>query len=157
MSCCYVAIFARSKQTLSWLHSTSFYLALSWFCFVGTNCRPVSGAQCVGRDLMPWVQPSTMLNGPQSAYVWIFCCTNEVYKYQLLGRMLTKNGHFSAHSLSCDVRERPLRRALIIRWITSQLGRSQDTSKFLAPVFKSGIQDVNWKQIYIYIVCSSCY
>ena len=25
-----------------------------------------------------------MLDGPQSTYVWIFCCTNEIYKYQAL-------------------------------------------------------------------------
>jgi len=67
------------------------YLALSWFCFLGTNFRPVSCAQCVVRDLMPRLQQSTILNGPQSTYVWFFCCTSEIYTYQALIEAIGRN------------------------------------------------------------------
>jgi len=32
-----------------------------------------------------------MLNGPPSTYVWIVCCTKEVYKYQALIEAIGRN------------------------------------------------------------------
>jgi len=109
----------------------------------------------VGRDLMPCVRQSTMQNGPKSTYVWIVCCTSEMYKYQALIEAVGRNadewsGKFSAHSLSCDVRDRLLCPAVINRWITYQLGTSQDILKFQAPILIKW--DSGWKLKHILFV-----